>query len=218
MKKVVTIVLIALLAVGFGYFLFKISPQTADTNLNGNDIQSLSQPSEVGSADHILGNPEAKNTLIIFEDFQCPACANFNQQVITKIPTELKDTKVVFRHFPLIQIHKNTVPAANAAEAAGAQGKFWDFANLAYEKQADWSNLADPSLYFETLAQQIGVKDMDKFKLDVQNQTYKDKIETNYRESLALNLQGTPSVFYNGQPLQLGDLASIKQQAEKLYK
>lgn len=218
MKKVITIVLIALLAVGFGYFLFKISPQTADTNLNGNDIKSLSQPSEVTSADHILGNPEAKNTLIIFEDLQCPACANFNQQVTTRITTELKDTKVIFRHFPLIQIHKNAVPAGNALEAAGAQGKFWDFANLAYEKQADWSNLADPLSYFESLAQQIGVKDMGKFKLDLQNQAYKDKIETNYREGLALNLQGTPSVFFNGQTLQLGDLASIKQQAEKLYK
>lgn len=218
MKKTVTIALIVLLALGFGYFLFRISPQTADTSLNGNDIKPLTQPSEVTADDHILGNPSAKNTLVIFEDLECPACANFNEQVTGKITSELKDTKVVFRHFPLIQIHKNTLPAANALEAAGAQGKFWDFLNLAYKKQTEWANLADPLPYFESMAQQVGVKDLDKFRSEVQSQAYKNRIEANYREALALNLQGTPSVFFNGQALQLGGLESIKQQAEKLYK
>lgn len=217
MKKIVTIVIVALVAVGFGYFLFKISPQPVDTSLNDQGIKALSQPSEVTSADHILGNPNAKNTLIVYEDLECPACANFSQQVLPKITTELKDTRVVFRHFPLIQIHKNTLPAANALEAAGAQGKFWEFASLAYQKQTEWADLADPVPYLEGLAQQVGVRDLAKFKQEVQSQAYKSKIEANYRESLALNLQGTPSIFYNNKPLVLGDLNSIKQQAEKLY-
>jgi len=218
MKKTITIVLIALVAVGFGYFLFRISPQPVNTSLNDKDVKPVTQPSDLTAADHILGNPNAKNTMIIFEDLECPACANFNRQVTGKVPTELKDTKVVFRHFPLVQIHQNAVPAANALEAAGAQGKFWEFANAAYEKQTEWSNLADTLPYFEGIAKQVGVKDLEKFKTDVQNQAYKAKIESNYREGLALNLQGTPSVFFNGQKIELGDINSVKLQAEKLYK
>ncbi len=218
MKKTITIVLIALVVVGFGYFLFKISPQPVNSNLNDKDVKPVNQPSELTAADHILGNPNAKNTMVIFEDLECPACANFNRQVTTKVTSELRDTKVVFRHFPLVQIHQNAVPAANALEAAGAQGKFWEFANAVYEKQGEWSNLADTLPYFEGIAKQVGVKDLEKFKNDTQTQAYKAKIEANYREALALNLQGTPSVFFNGQKMELGDINSIKLQAEKLYK
>jgi protein-disulfide isomerase len=220
MKRGISIAVVVLVVLGFSYFLYKISPQQTIPNsneqFNVSDAVPVKEPREVGAGDYVLGNPLATNTFIVYEDFECPACANFSSEVL-KAPNELKDTKVVFRHFPLPQ-HTNAPAAAFAAEAAGAQGKFWDIYEPLYKSQNDWSNLADPIPYLKTLAEQVGVKDMQKFSSDMATKIGKTKIEADMKEAIGLGVNATPTVYFNGQKLELGDIQKLKVQVEKLYK
>jgi protein-disulfide isomerase len=163
-----------------------------------------------------MGKQDAKNTMVVYEDFQCPACASYFP-IVEQFPVALTDTKVVFRHYPLPQ-HQNAVPAAYAAEAAGAQGKFWDIYKQLYTTQDQWSNLADPTDKLVELAGVAGVPDLNKFRADMQSKIGKDKIQADISEGNGLKLGGTPSLYFNGKPLQLGNIDSIKQQVQPLYK
>jgi protein-disulfide isomerase len=219
MKRVITIVIIVVLAVGFGFFLYKMSPQTpvaTSVDFNLSDLPELKQPRNTESDDHILGNPQAKNTIVAYEDIQCPACAQF-EPTLKALPSVLEDTKVVFRHFPLLSLHKNAAVAALASEAASAQGKFWEFSQIAYDSQTQWSTLSDPVEKFVEYASAAGVADVEKFKNETQNQAYKARVEKDLREAMALQVQGTPTLFFNGKQIELGSVDKIKQQAEPLY-
>lgn len=227
MKKIITIAIIIIAALGVGWYLFKISPTDnpqgqgnslyqLDPNV-GQNIQNLSEPLPVSAADFVLGNKDAKNTFIAYEDFECPACANF-ESVLAQIPTTLKDTKVVFRIFPLVQIHQSAVVSSYAAMAAANQGKFWEFSQTLFAKQVEWQSLSDPLPQFATYAQSVGIPNLDQFQNDITSQKFKSELGNSLREALGLNLQGTPSIFFNGKELQIGDINSIKSQAEKLYR
>jgi protein-disulfide isomerase len=106
---------------------------------------------------------------------------------------------------------------ALVSEAASAQGKFWEFSQIAYESQAQWSTLSDPVEKFVEYASAAGVADVEKFKNETQNQTYKARVEKDLREAMALQVQGTPTLFFNGKQIELGSVDKIKQQAESLY-
>lgn len=199
--------------------MFKISPQTPSGGQEQFDLsgmEQLSEPSAIKPDDHVLGNPEAKNTAIIYEDLQCPACASF-EPIAEQIPLQFTDTKLVFRHFPLTNIHKNAAAAAFAAEAAAAQGKFWEFTKLAYGRQGEWQNLSDPFAKFTEIAEAAGVPDMAVFAADYSSKKYKERVQRDLREALSLNVSGTPSLYFNGKPMQLGGIEDLKKQAEALY-
>jgi protein-disulfide isomerase len=219
MKKNITILVIVLLALGFGFYLFKISPQpapapTADT-FDFSKVKDQTEPSPVTSEDHIQGNVNAKNTFIVYEDFQCPACAAINEE-IKKVSTEFPDTRLVFRHFPLIQIHKNAVIAAYASESANAQGKFWEMKDKLYENQSYWSDMNYPQDKFMDYAKEIGIQDLEKFKKDIENKTYKSRVEKDLIESASLKLEGTPTLMFNGVKLKTASVNAMKKQAEEL--
>ncbi|MBI5530574.1 MAG: thioredoxin domain-containing protein [Candidatus Doudnabacteria bacterium] len=222
MKKIITISVVVLLALGFGFFLFKISPQeqqqtqnaTSDFDLSA--VKAATEPRALSVDDHIQGKPDAKNVLIAYEDFQCPSCAA-TADMLKQIPTEFTDTKFVFRYFPLYQIHKNAVVSAYAAEAAGAQNKYWEMHDLLFKNQNSWAELADPTDYFVQLAQQAGVSNIDQFKSDIANKKFKDRVQKDLVDSLSLNIPGTPTFFFNGHQLKNDDLAGLKKQAEQYY-
>lgn len=223
MRRVITIVIIVLVCLGFGYFLFRISPQQArpaageDFDLSG--AKQLSEPGPLVGDDHFLGNKEAKNTLVAYEDLQCPACAVF-EPTLKSASSALTDTKVIFRHFPLLGLHKNAAPAAFAAEAAAVQGKFWEFTELVYEKQGEWSDLLDPTEKFVEYAKQAGVANIEQFRNDTVNKVYKERVQRDMVEATGLGVQGTPTLYFNGKPLRIADIEGLKKQIEdqKLYK
>lgn len=219
-KKAISVALVVLVVLGFSYFLYKISPEQVASNSSGefdiSNIQQVAEPRAVEAGDYVLGEPQAKNTFIVYEDFQCPACATF-ASVVEQVPSQFKDTKVIFRHFPL-SIHPKAPAAAYAAEAAGAQGKFWQMYDNLYGTQAEWSNLEDTSLFFKDLAGKSGVADLDKFMNDMLAKNGKDKIQADMREAFGLGVGGTPTVYFNGKKLELSGIEQLKSQAEKLYK
>ena len=89
----------------------------------------------VASDDHTTGPADAKVVLVEYADFQCPTCKAFDP-IVTKISAEYSDrVKYIYRYFPLVQIHKNAIIAATAAEAAGKQGKFWEIKTKLFDNQ-----------------------------------------------------------------------------------
>src|SRR6267378_2168142 len=89
----------------------------------------------VNERDHVQGPETAPVTLVEYGDFECPYCAAAHV-ILKEVQTIMGDQlRFVFRHFPLTQIHPHAGPAAEASEAAGAQGQFWEMHDLLYENQ-----------------------------------------------------------------------------------
>lgn len=165
--------------------------------------------------DWIKGAPlqDTKVTLIEYSDFQCPACAAY-YPMVTRLSQEFKNLSIIYRHFPLPQ-HANAKPAAQAAEAAGKQGKFWEMHNMLFDNQKNWAESNTGAQIFEGYAQLLGL-DMEKFKADYNSGEAKTKIEADY-QSGANEIDGTPTFFLNNQkiqnPLNYDEFRSIIQQA-----
>lgn len=222
-NKIITLVIVAIVAVGFGYFLFKLSPEQAGQSANSNYKLDTTGAKQIAlptvfdpSTDRFKGSETAKNVFIEYSDFQCPACAAFSG-ILKDVPTAFKDTVFVYRNFPLEQIHKNAVISALAAEAAGEQGKFWEMHDMLFQNQTEWQDLSDPLDKFAQYAVQIEVPNIDQFKSDITSKKHIAKIQKDNNEALGLSLPGTPSLFFNGHQLKNGDLASLLKQAEEFY-
>ena len=105
----------------------------------------------------------------------------------------------VYRHLPLISIHDKAQITAEAAEAAGAQGKFWEMHDILFERQSAWNSLPEASM-IEVLsgyAEEIGVEDIQQFEDDLENDTYADKVLASYDAAIAAGFNGTPSFVIN---------------------
>ncbi|KKQ75884.1 MAG: Protein-disulfide isomerase [Parcubacteria group bacterium GW2011_GWC1_38_6] len=191
MQRVIFWIIIIVVVITAIFVLIKLNknPQT------NNNIQF--DPSQ----DWVKGNKEARVKLIEYSDLQCPACRAY-QPILKQAYDEFGDqTSFVFRHFPLKSIHKNAALAAQAAEAAGVQGKFWEMHDILYEKQIEWSDEKNPTDKFVEYAQSLGLS-VEQFKSDINSGTIKEKVEFHYQASIALGLDGTPTFFLNDKKIQ----------------
>lgn len=152
--------------------------------------------------------PGAKVTMVEFGDIQCPACGQA-QPIVEQIEKQYPEqVNVVFRHFPLRQIHKNAETAAQTAEAAGEQGKFFEMLNLMYAKQNEWSNDANPLPKFETYAQSLGL-DVAKLRAAVEAKKFTEVIKRDENDGSTLGVDSTPTFFINGKKVETSQLKSI---------
>jgi cyclophilin family peptidyl-prolyl cis-trans isomerase len=115
------------------------------------------------------------------------------------------DLRFVFRHFPLISIHPVAMIAAEAAEAAAAQGAFWEMHDLLYERVSEWSSLSEDQAIgvFVGFAQGLGL-DVDRYRRDLEDHTFRQKVEESYQQAVSLGLGGTPSFIVNGSVVPSG--------------
>ncbi len=147
-----------------------------------------------------LGPSDAPITIIEYSDFQCPYCsqaAPLLRQLQHDYP---EDVRLVYRHFPLVSIHKNSRLAAQAADAAGRQGEFWAMHDLLFGKQNEWAAL--PANAFRTwLEEQAGALglDVDKFSADLVSPENEAASQKAWDDGLAVGLKGTPTLVINGQ-------------------
>jgi protein-disulfide isomerase len=111
------------------------------------------------------------------------------------------DVRLVYRHYPLRQIHPQAQAAAEAAEAAGIQGKFFEMHDLLFERQSSWAGSSSARSTFESYAEELEL-DLEQFKADVKSDAVKDKIDNDYSSGLQSGIQGTPSFFFNGTRIQ----------------
>jgi peptidylprolyl isomerase/peptidyl-prolyl cis-trans isomerase B (cyclophilin B) len=108
--------------------------------------------------------------------------------------------RFTYRHFPLITIgHDKATMAAEAAEAAGAQGMFWEMHDLLFQRQSEWAQISADQLpaVLSTYAQELGL-DVDQFDQAIQDQTYQMKVMESYNTAASMGLGGTPSFIVNG--------------------
>ncbi len=159
----------------------------------------LTMAPAISSMDWSQGNKDAKVTVIEYGDFQCPACGIYYPAVKKAIASYNGQVLFVFRNFPLYRVHDDAGLAAQAAEAAGLQGKFWEMHDLLYEKQAVWSLLPfglGVKQYFAGLASSLGL-DVDKFNHDFDSKQVKDKIQSDIEGGQAAQVEHTPTFFIN---------------------
>jgi protein-disulfide isomerase len=154
---------------------------------------------EVTDEDTYLGNKDAKVTLVEYSDFQCPACKAY-EDIVKQLRDSYspEDLKFVYRHFPLRSIHPNADIAAQAAEAAGEEGKFWEMKSLLFEKQSEWEKEKDPKGLFGAYAKSLGI-DVGKFDEDLKaDDDSKERVEKDYQSGVALDIASTPTFILNG--------------------
>lgn len=155
----------------------------------------------VSASDWIKGSNDSKVVLVEYSDFQCPACGFF-YFVLKEITKDYGDKiQLVYRHFPL-SYHANSFLAAQAAEAAGKQGKFWEMYDLLFENQQTWANQsgADAKKTFTSYARSLGL-DVERFEKDLNSAEIKAKIENNYQSGVKSGVDATPTFFLNGKKL-----------------
>jgi protein-disulfide isomerase len=145
----------------------------------------------VNESDHVQGPAEAPVTLVEYGDFECPYCAAAH--IIVKKAQELMadQLRFVFRHFPLTQIHPHAEPAAEASEAAGAQGQFWEMHDVLYENQP---MLDSPHLVM--FAQELGLDDT-RFVRELKEGIYRERVRQDFLSGVKSGVNGTPAFFIN---------------------
>lgn len=159
----------------------------------------VDEKSLVRDNSHTTGKIGSKVTVVEFGDYQCPGCGAAHpilKQVIEKYKGN-ENFNFVFRNFPLESIHPNARISSEAAEAAGAQGKFWEMHDMLYENQNDWVSSETPLDVFSGYAAAIGI-DVEKFKQSVTQHLFTDVIDADISDANAVQVQGTPTFFING--------------------
>jgi Na+:H+ antiporter, NhaA family len=200
MKRFLPFIVIAAVIIGAVLVTWMLVRSSRQTNSNTNQRASAAEPTGAVPP-HIRGNPDASVTLEEFADFQCPSCGIYYAE-IKKIEEEFGTRlRVIFREYPLYPNHEHSVLAAQAAEAAGMQGRFWDMHDKLYENQKAWSDAKDALPFFVDYARQIGL-DMDRFNRDLNSDAVAGRITKDGIRGHALGVTGTPTFFVNGQEAQ----------------
>jgi protein-disulfide isomerase len=146
----------------------------------------------VSEKDHAQGPASAPLTLVEYGDYECPYCGNA-YPVVKRLKEEMGDRlRFVFRNFPLNTIHAHAGVAAQAAEAAAAQGKFWEMHDLLYEHQKDLSD-ADMLRW----ALKLGMEPY-RFESDLSSEIFARRVSEDFRGGVRSGVNGTPTFFING--------------------
>jgi protein-disulfide isomerase len=144
-------------------------------------------------ADHAIGPEAARVEIVEYSDFECPACLQAYPSAKLLLKEFAPNVRFVYRHFPIQAAHPHATLAAEAAEAAGAQGKFWEMHALLFEHQ---TNLDADALH--QYAAQLGL-DLDRFDADMANHTYFERIQKDFDSGVASGVRSSPTFFVDGE-------------------
>jgi protein-disulfide isomerase len=146
----------------------------------------------VGDRDHRQGPADAPLTLVEYGDYECPYCGEA-YPIVKRVQQALGDNlQLVFRNFPLTSAHPHAQQAAEAAESAGAQGKFWEMHDALYEHQTD---LATDGLL--RIGESIGL-DVTTLRNDLASGKFEDRVYEDFMSGARSGVNGTPTFFING--------------------
>lgn len=167
-------------------------------------------PVEIADSDHLRGEREAPVTIVVYADFQCPACATEHEAMMRLWPEIREDAHLIFRHFPITAAHPNTWTASLYAEAAGRQGRFWEMHDVLFQTQPLWSSLRSVEAEFDSYALELNL-DLDRLHADMQDESLVEKIRADQRGGNSAGVRGTPAVFIEGRQLAQPTRARIRQ-------
>ncbi|HWF48012.1 MAG TPA: DsbA family protein [Bryobacteraceae bacterium] len=154
------------------------------------DLSRLLLP--IRPEDHVFGPETAEITLVEYGDYECPECGRLFTAIHRLQETSPDRMRIAFRHYPLSGIHPHAQRASEAAEAAGAQGKFWPMHDLLFQHQ-DQLERKDLSRYGE----QLGL-DVKRFSNELKKGVYAEIVREDFRRGVQNGVYGTPGLFVNG--------------------
>lgn len=179
-------------------YVYKLNKRIDKLNQKLVDVSSQVSPASLvklnfDKASPQMGSDNAKVVMTIFSDFECEFCKTFAKEILPKLKADYVDKgllKVHFRFLPL-DIHKNAVMAAEAATFVNEQGKFWEMHDFLFEQS---------SLNKVTVSDWVAKNGLDtnKLKMNLQNHTYKNKIDQDISEANRVGITGTPAIVING--------------------
>ncbi|MET0499780.1 MAG: DsbA family protein [Steroidobacteraceae bacterium] len=157
-----------------------------------NHHQKFALTDPVSPVDHVLGPDHAPVTIVEYGDFECPSCKQAAPAVKLLFERFVGKVRIVFRHFPLEEVHPHAMHAAQAAESAGAQGKFWEMHDLLFHNQA---HLKLPQL--KGYAEQLQL-DMPRYTAEMDDEIYLQRVREHQRSGDDSGVRSTPAFFING--------------------
>jgi protein-disulfide isomerase len=208
MKRYLPFIIIALVLIAvIGIFAFTMRKGNGDGG-SASGIPNSTQPAQVAgntaapnqspASSAGLTKPKVKvsSPVVIEEygDYQCPPCGQLYPELKAIEHEYGNQVQVVFHHFPLVKIHKNALVAAQAAEAARNQNKFWEMHDRLYRNQKEWAELDDPRPVFLAYARQLNLN-VDQFKQDMQSNQVNQRISADMQRASSQGVTGTPTVF-----------------------
>ena len=165
----------------------------------------------VSAVDHVRGAERALVTIVEYADFECPMCRQAEpavQQLLLHHPTTIR---LVFRHYPIESAHPNALLAAEAAEAAGADGKFWEMHDLLLASSARLRRTA-----LESFAVRLGL-DMPRFTAALDDEVYRQRVREHIDGAHRSHVRATPGFFVNGTVCDVsGGMQALSSAALKL--
>jgi len=187
------IVGVILISSFLGIMFLSKAPSTSPGKLN----------KAVSADEWIKGEKNSKVTLVEYSDFQCPACRAWEPEVESIMSEFGTHIRLVYRNFPLRQLHPNSQIAAQAAEAAGMQGKFWEMHNLLFQNQKAWAPQPSESVKdaFATYAGQLGLN-VEQFKNDMNSDKAAGFVNDDESGGEASGVDSTPTFFLNGSEIK----------------
>jgi protein-disulfide isomerase len=157
-----------------------------------NQPQAFELAVPVSAVDHVLGPGHAPVTLVEYGDFECPNCKQAVPAVKLLVERFAGRIRFVFRHFPLEDVHPHALHAAQAAEIAGGQGRFWPMHDLLFDNQ---SHLKLPQL--RSYAERLEL-DMARYTAEMDDEVYLQRIREHIEGGVQSGARGTPTFFING--------------------
>jgi protein-disulfide isomerase len=153
-------------------------------------------PALAEAHDPAIGPASAPVTVVEFGDYQCGYCKQFHDLTFAGLMAAYPEqVRFVYRDFPLAEMHPEATPAANAAQCAGEQGRYWEFHNALYETQAELG-----STLYGWIAERLEL-DVAAFGECVESGSQFAEVQADYEAGMQLGVNGTPTFFVNGTPL-----------------
>ncbi len=203
----------------FGILIYQKSQDDSSVDVSNIDAAKVvtKEKQQGGIEDHVFGTDSQKVVLVEYGDFQCPGCGSLYPKLHT-VKEKYKDQLTfVFRNFPLTSIHPNALVAATAAEAAGLQGKWWEYHDKLFENQSDWSNLNanNREAKFEAYAKDLGLN-TETFTKDLSSKKIIDKIDRDRKLGKKAGADSTPTLILNGKKLAQGQWTTEEKLEETI--
>ena len=174
-------------------------------------------PVEVAPNDHVFGDPETPVSIVVYADFQCPACATESQLMARLWPRIENRAHMIFRHYPLTATNPHAWTAALYAEAAGRQDRFWEMHDFLFVNQPIWSFLPDVESEFDSYAETLEL-DLEQLQANLSNETVIDKVRDDQRGGNAAGVRSTPVMFINGRRVAQLTASRIMELVDEQYR
>jgi protein-disulfide isomerase len=171
-------------------------------------------PGELAQARGVsVGREDAPVVIYEFADFQCPACAQFAAVATPHIKqrhVEAGTVRYVHYDFPLMQIHPHAFLAARAGRCAEEQGRFWEYHDVLYQQQQNWSREENIVPLLVAYSQPVGA-DTEAFESCLRSDRHAREVTLNMRLGESLNVPGTPTLFINGKRAEIQSIEQLDQ-------